>query len=787
MMPNTFRKLLWLWLILVAASCDLTREESPTPDPTVSWSPRLTDAQGGANVPKVDRIQLLITLNDGSNRSFNQSAYWSSGSIKIDGIPANVPFTATVKGLMNDGSLVWSGNSQVGAGGGSAELTSAVAVTPTVGAGIKLDSAALRPTGSQLARVYVTNWPFADNSLRLLYTTDGSDPMPSNGSTRTYVGPFTLSGSGKLRLRQYRDGNVGVEAISSAILEQSYQSLGWQGCSLPDFSLPSGAVGGTTSMNVNLGGSTNVGCELHYRLDGIAPTLTDPVWTATGIALGNGTTHVTLKALSGSAAAMVPSPVAEGSWLCSSCITTVSALQIVDSTGSAILDRYPMGNGLLRLEARYGTVPVGSAVWNVASQPSGSTFVLNSGGASAWFLPSQDGDYELHAKVGQDLAITRVHWSGLVGAVVMAAMGNQTVAISAGTQAQLNVSISGAIANTSVVWNIENAGMGSLTPTGTSCSYQAQTGLAAAAVTYVRATLWQNGAATTQSVLFTVNVQPIQNPSLSTAGSLTIPLNAGQSTQLNVTASGIAVPSISWNIENAGMGSITPNGSSCTYYAPTSVPASASVQVRATLAGTTQSLLFTINIQPTVETIASSGATAYDLAPEERKQLMVTTVPTNAAVQWALVGTSTGAIDPYGFYSYYQAPTVAELGTTRRQMTVRASLVSDPSRFVDFLIDVQSKPLVFRDNDAKEDTNYAVPSGTASFYLEAWKGTARATGAKWTLIDKPATAVLPTWTTDANGSILFNATQDGVYRFQVVDGGYVSTVAIRWGLALSAT
>ena len=75
---------------------------------------------------------------------------------------------------------------------------------------------------------------------------------------------------------------------------------------------------------------------------------------------------------------------------------------------------------------------------------------------------------------------------------------------------------------------------------------------------------------------------------------------------------------------------------------PAGLAAAVVTYVRATLwqngTATTQSLLFTINVQPTVESIASSGATAYDLAPEERKQLMVTTMPTNVAVQWMLVG-----------------------------------------------------------------------------------------------------------------------------------------------------
>ena len=974
MKTSMHRKILLTALALLTVSCDVTREESASPNATVSWAPRLTDAQGGATVPKVDKIQLLITLGDGSNRSFNQEASWSMGSIKVDGIPANVPFTATVKGLMNDGSLVWSGNSQVSAGGASAELTSAVAVTPTISTGIQLDSVALKPAGSQLARVYVTNWPFPDNSLKLLYTTDGSEPTTSNGYARTYVGPFTLTGSGKLRLRQYREGAAGGEATSSAILELGYKSASWQGCSLPDFAPQSSVITGTVAMNVNLNGSTTAGCELHYRLDGAAPTMTDPVWTASGVALGSGNTHVTLKALPGSIAAMAPSPVAEGSWLCSSCTTpiitsnisapqtsfsiqsedtvqlpiqltgsnpgitwvvdsatgygeliphdlyatfkagvapataaaatsvtvrikatlngtgqtvtfrvTITAkavaqvLQIADTTGNTNMDRYPMGNGQLRLEARYGVTPVGSAIWSVTSQPSGSTYTLNYSGASASFLPSMNGDYELHAKVAQDSAVTRVHWSGLASAVTLNAMGNQTVSISSGTQAQLNVNVTGAT-NSSIVWNIENAGMGSLTQTGTSCIYQAPSGLAANATAYVRATLWQNGAATTQTALFTVNIQAqtSSNPTLSTAGSLSIPLNAGQSTSLNVMASGLAAPSINWNIENGGMGTLSPAGSSCIYYAPTSVPSAATVYVRASLVGTTQSLLFTINVQPTEpvqtltvvdsmimditeispvstapvrlavhygagtimsanwfvseypagatwnmsttgsftsfqpnmggtyrlkaqvgtdmayllvhwptpETIASSGTNIYDLAPQERKQLMVTTTPSNAAVQWTLVGTSTGIVEPYGFYSYYQAPSPTELaGMTQRQMTVRASLVSDPSRYVDFFINVQTKPLVFRDNGAKEDTTYAVASGTAVFYLEAWKAGARATNATWDLVDKPATAYAPSWTTDAiTGSISFNAVDDGIYRFKVTDGGYESTVAIHWGV-----
>ena len=72
MKTSMHRKILLTALALLTVSCDVTREESASPNATVSWAPRLTDAQGGATVPKVDKIQLLITLGDGSNRSFNQ-------------------------------------------------------------------------------------------------------------------------------------------------------------------------------------------------------------------------------------------------------------------------------------------------------------------------------------------------------------------------------------------------------------------------------------------------------------------------------------------------------------------------------------------------------------------------------------------------------------------------------------------------------------------------------------------------------------------------------------------
>lgn len=955
-------------LLLVSCGMD---ESASSRSETRSWAPRLSYANG-ASVPKVDYVRLVITLQDGKGTTLQQQVDWSQGKVVVNGIPGGVPFTAQVKGMLQDGSEVWSGSTDVGSDqSGEIAVTSQVTVSSTVGIDLALDETALTsPVFGSFPRVLVKNWPYADTDIHVLYTTDESVPNYGSSSTREYAGPFTLQGSGKLRIRAYRVGAASTTTASSAILAYGYAGTNPTTCSVPSFLPLPGVVSSTGIVNVMLNGPSS--CELRYRTDGLDPGASDPLWVSSQVTLANGTTSLRLRAISAAAGAGIMSPVMEGSWKCPSCTQAVApSIAAVGNTN------VPMN--------------LGSTTWLSASvtgaDPSQVVWSIESGAAYASFLSMASGSTvqlqavsTLPAGISNPVVTVKAMISGTskyvlynitvsgtgTSAASLVASGSTTIPVTAGTSVQLSTTATGALPS-DVAWSIESgnayASFSSVT-TGTAVQVLISSSWPATLTTPVVVKAEIPG--TTSVVRFTLNVTAVES-SISPSGTGAVNFAAGSSSnwlyatvsgaqstdvvwsiesgasdivlmgsgtsaqvsvnssfangtslsnavavatlagttktarfnlslsggmpasfsamnttnqsidaggilQLNTTVGGLTSPSVSWSVVS-GPGTVVGNGLSANYYAPSGSAAAQMAVVRAMLANTGKYVDFSVTINPVIvetlqiedstlmayadyypttqaakyfqvrrgtallptatwtvaqypaggtwslyaegsgirfkptmagdyklvasgavltdtvtvhwpapETIDVSGAGTFELAPGERAQLMVATSPTSAGVQWALQGTSLGTIEPLGFYSYYQAPSPTQMPASgAAQMIVRATLASDANKYVDFVVNVHTKPLEFRDNEGYADTVYSAPATTASFYLAAWKNGFQATTAQWHLIESPAGAANPAFT-QTDGAIYFQGTGAGRYRFKVIDGGYVSTVAIDWGM-----
>jgi len=336
----------------------------------------------------------------------------------------------------------------------------------------------------------------------------------------------------------------------------------------------------------------------------------------------------------------------------------------------------------------------------------------------------------------------------------------------------------GGLTAPSISWSVMS-GPGTVVGNGLSANYYAPSGIAAAQMAVVRATLANVG----KYVDFSVSINPVIVETLqiedSTLAAYADYYPATQAAKyFQVRRGTTLLPTATWAVAQY------PAGATWSLYAEGS-----GIRFKPTIGGNYKLvaagavLSDTVTVHwPVPETIDVSGAGTFELAPGERQQLMVATSPASAGVQWALQGTSLGTIESFGFYSYYQAPSPTQMPASgAAQMIVRATLASDANKYVDFVVNVHTKPLEFRDNEGYADTVYSAPATTASFYLAAWKNGFQATTAQWHLIESPAGAANPAFT-QTDGAIYFQGTGAGRYRFKVIDGGYVSTVAIDWGM-----
>lgn len=1051
---------------LLLASCGMDESASPRSE-TRSWAPRLSYANG-ATVPKVDYVRLVVTLQDGKGTVLEQQVDWSQGKVVVNGIPSGVAFTAQVKGVLQDGSEVWSGSTDVGSGeSGDVAITSKVTVSSAVGIDLALDETALTsPAAGSFPRVLVKNWPYADTDIHVLYTTDESVPTYGMSSTHEYAGPFTLQGSGKLKIRAYRVSANSTTTSSSAILGYGYAGTNPTTCNVPGFLPVPGVLGDAGTVNVALNGTS--ACELRYRTDGTDPGASDPLWASSQVTLANGITNIRLRAISTAVNTSIMSPVMEGSWSCPNCtqavvqsiaasgaidvevtagMSTGLGVQLSGATSSQVVWTLEDGSAYAGLVAggstaqvnAYATLPTGVTSANVVVRASisgtdkfvkfnvkvvasgsttnssitaaGSTSFPMNPGNTTWLTASVTGvdpslvvwsiesgaDYAsflstasgstvqlqtisaLPAGVSNPVVTVKAMIAGTTKSVLynitvsgtgtssatLVASGSTTIPVTAGTSVQLSTTVTGALpsdvswsiesgnayasfpsattgtvvqvfvssdwptalttpvvvkaeipgttnvvrftlnvaavessiypngsgtvnfaAGTSsnwlyatvngatssdVVWSIESGasditltGSGTTAQVGVNSSFVNGTSLSNAVVV---ATL----AGTTKTARFNLSLSGGMPASFSAMNTTNQSIDAGGILQLNTQVGGLTSPSISWSVMS-GPGTVVGNGLSANYYAPSGTAASQMAVVRATLANTGKYVDFSVTINPVIvetlqiedstlmayadyypttqaakyfqvrrgtallptatwtvaqypaggtwslyaegsgirfkptmvgdyklvasgavltdtvtvhwpapETIEVNGAGTFELAPGERQQLMVTTTPVNAAVQWSLQGTSIGKVEPFGFYSYYEAPALTQLPESgAAQMVVRATLASDVNKYVDFVVNVHTKPLEFRDNGGNADTVYSVSETASSFYLAAWKNGFQATAAQWTLLESPAGAANPAFT-QTDGAIYFQGTGTGRYRFKVTDGGYVSTVAIDWG------
>jgi len=625
-------------------------ESASSRSETRSWAPRLSYANG-ATVPKVDYIRLVVVLQDGKGTTLQQQVDWSQGKVVVNGIPAGVAFTAQVKGMLQDGSEVWSGSTDVGSDeSGDVTVTGKVTVSSAVGIDLALDETALTsPASGSFPRVLVKNWPYADTDIHVLYTTDESVPTYGSSSTHEYAGPFTLQGSGKLRIRAYRVNATSTTTSSSAILGYGYAGTNPTTCNVPGFLPVPGVLGNAGTVNVALNGTS--ACELRYRTDGTDPGVSDPLWASSPVTLANGITNIRLRAISTAAGASIMSPVMEGSWSCPNCTQAVTpsiaasgatdvevvagmstglGVQLTGATSSQVVWTIEDGSAYAGLVATGSTAQVNA----YATLPTGVT----SANVVVRAAISGTGSYvKFNVKVVA---------SGSTTNSSITATGSTSFPMNPGNTTWLSASVTG-VDPSQVVWSIESgAAYASFLTTATGSTVQLQTisslpaGISNPVVT-VKAMI----SGTSKYVLYNITVSGTgsSTASLVASGNTTIPVTAGTSVQLSTTVSGALPSDVAWSIESgnayASFSSVT-TGTAVQVMVSSSWPSTLTtpVVVKAEIPGTTSVVRFTLNVTAVESSIYPSGSGAVNFAAGTSSNWLYATVngASSSDVVWSI-------------------------------------------------------------------------------------------------------------------------------------------------------
>lgn len=537
------KRILSLLLAMFLASCG--PEEGPTSnDPaTTSWAPRLSYANG-ATVPKVDRIRLVITLADGRGTVMEREADWSQGKVVVDGIPVGVNFNAVVKGELFDGSVVWSGTSEVGSGSGEVAIASQVTVASPLEIQLALDEADLQAPGSgRFPRVSVKDWPYADTGIHILYTTDKSVPMVSSMGTSTmeYAGPFTLQGSGTLNIRAVKAGTSSA-MISSSVLSYSYSGVNPSSCNVPGFQPQSGKIYANGEVSISLDGMSS--CALRYRTDGQDPSATDPLWSYGSVWLSSGTTNLKIRAFSNSAGVSAQSPVAEASWSCPSCTQPVMSIQANVATDVTVNAGMSLGLSV-SVTGASGT----DVMWSIDSGMGLGSVTGSGTSAQVYGMAGMSGTMLVKASLAGSgkFVVFRVRVNAGVSNTTLSALGSTQLSVPAGGTVQLSTIVTGADPSM-VSWMIESGNDLLVFESGSSgASVTMRAGTSASGTATVRANL--NG----QSVYFNLTIGGgATSGTITASGATSLSMPAGGSLQLSTMVLNADVSQVNWTIESGG-------------------------------------------------------------------------------------------------------------------------------------------------------------------------------------------------------------------------------------------
>lgn len=697
-MKRTLVFLLALFLVSCSPDDGLT-SNGPA---TTEWAPRLTYASG-ATVPKVDRIRLVITLADGRGTVLEREADWSQGKVVVDGIPVGVSFDAVVRGELSDGSLVWSGSSQVGGGSGEVAIASQVTVTSPLGIQLALDEAALQsPASGNFPRVSLKGWPYADTAIHVLYTLDGSVPSSGNGSTREYAGPFTLQGNGTLSMRAV-EAETASALVSSQVLTYRYAGANPSTCNVPGFQPSPGVVQANGVVNVALEGTSN--CQLRYRTDGQDPTATDPFWPFGSVWLSPGKTNLKLRAFPTAAGMNSASPVMEGSWSCPACVQPEASIQAVGSTEVSVASGMSLG-----LSVTVAGANASDVAWSIDS---GSAYGSVTGyGATAQVYGGAAGTGTMRVKAALPVGpsvVFRVTVNGTGTSLV--ASGSTQLAVAAGSLVQLSTIVTGADPS-QVNWMIESGNallVFESGTTGASASLRASSS-ATSGSAVVRATL--GGMSVYFNLTFTGTAA---SGTIMASGDTQISLDAGASTLLSTVVTGADVSQVNWTVETGSTLLFFPeaiSGSTAKVkaYAIGGSGVMGTATVRASLPnGNSVLFVVTVNGKAPDTSFTASGDTSITLSASSYAWVYTNLTGGNGSdVVWSVDNGSTSvSVTPSGSMATINSSRILANSRTVDTVHVRAKLGSSDRQVVFRVIVTGGEPLGF------------AVSGTTTLSLEA--------------------------------------------------------------------
>lgn len=151
---------------------------------------------------------------------------------------------------------------------------------------------------------------------------------------------------------------------------------------------------------------------------------------------------------------------------------------------------------------------------------------------------------------------------------------------------------------------------------------------------------------------------------------------AGQTQQLVATVSNATDTGVTWTVNPAGTGSVSPNG---LYTAPTTISAAETVNVTATsLSDPSQSATATLTLMPPVQvlpvTVAVNPASATVYAGQSQQLTATVANTSNTAVTWQISPSGLGSISAAGVYT---APSTI---ATQQTVNITATSQADPTQ-----------------------------------------------------------------------------------------------------------
>lgn len=783
------KRTLLLFLALFLASCGPEDGPTSTAAETTSWAPRLSYANG-ANVPKVDRVRLVVTLADGKGTVLEREADWSQGKVVVDGIPVGVSFNAVVKGELSDGSVVWSGASNVGGGSGEVAIASQVTVASPLEIQLSLDESDLMAPGSgKFPRVSVKDWPYADTGIHVLYTTDNSVPRVSNlgASTREYAGPFTLQGSGTLQIRAVKLGESSA-MLSSTVLSRTYAGTNPSTCNVPGFQPLPGRFQAQGEIAVTLDGASS--CALRYRTDGQDPTATDPLWANGAVWLSNGTTHLKLRAYPSAAGGTQPSPVAEASWSCPACTEPAVSIQADGATEVSVNAGMSLG-----LAVTVSGASGSDVVWNVDSGMGLGNVTGNGTTAQVYGMAGMSGTMLVRASLpGQGRSVVfRVSVTGTSSGSILSASGATQLGLPAGGTVQLSTIVTGGDPS-QVSWMIESGNSLVVFETGAagpSTTIRALSG-STSGTAVVRASL--NG----QSVHFTLTLggSGTASGTIAASGPTTLTMASGGTLELATTVMDAPVSQVSWSIESGSMYVYLPAMSTGSVvqlqaYALTG-SGNGQAKVRASLPNGS-SVLFDVSVegQPVDTTFAVSGDSVLFIGAGGYGWLSVNLSGADGAdIAWSVDGNSESiALTPGGSSANMSASTILANGKTADTVRVRARLGTSSRELTWRIVITGGQPLTFATSGT---STYSLQAG-GSLQLDAMVTGKRNPVVTWTVVSGVGSVTAGSTSTSCTYTAPSSVTEETDVQVKgVLDGtdlviNYHITVSVRPKLEIMDT